>query len=155
MAAKESVLYYSPEKNEKTRKVKSVLVRCGIRIRNITSEQFGEQVGTLAGRAEFPGKLRPDAQEEAGTADGGRPDAGKEADGGGGDSAPALFPGEFLVLCNFTDAGMDRLLRELRRAGTPVELKAVLTETNCAWSFEKLYREVCREHDALMEKEKN
>lgn len=49
MTGRETVLYYSPNKDAKTRKVKSVLVRLGIRIKNISEEQFGAQVGTLAG----------------------------------------------------------------------------------------------------------
>ena len=43
---------------------------------------------------------------------------------------------EMLVMKNFTNRRIDELLVGLRRAGVPkVELKAVVTETNCGWSF--------------------
>lgn len=48
--AKELVLYYTPEKSDADRLLKGVLVRMGIRIRNITPEQTAEKVGG-AGRA--------------------------------------------------------------------------------------------------------
>ena len=47
--AKELVLYYTPEKSDADRLLKGVLVRMGIRIRNITPEQTAEKVGALAG----------------------------------------------------------------------------------------------------------
>ena len=41
---KEMVLYYTPEKSADDQKRKGVLVRLGIRIRNIAPEQAGQQV---------------------------------------------------------------------------------------------------------------
>ena len=40
---KEMVLYYTPEKTSDDQKRKGVLVRLGIRIRNIAPEQAGQQ----------------------------------------------------------------------------------------------------------------
>ncbi len=135
MAARETVLYYySPGNEEKVRRVKSVLVRLGIRIKNITLEQFGEQVGTLSGLVAFPGKWETDRK--------GQENSEKE-------QLPADPAEEVLVLCNFTTAALDGLFRELRKCHAEVALKAVLTETNQAWTFSKLYEEVRREHEAL------
>ena len=50
-ARKELVLYYTPEKSDADRLLKGVLVRMGVRIRNLTPEQTGEKVGALAGLA--------------------------------------------------------------------------------------------------------
>ena len=44
---KELVLYYTPEKSDADRLLKGVLVRMGIRIRNIAPEQTSEKVGVL------------------------------------------------------------------------------------------------------------
>ncbi len=145
MTGKETVLYYSPLKDAKTRKVKSVLVRLGIRIKNITEEQFQEQVGTLAGLMEFAGKRMDEASQ---------PEINEKRQDGIGkselsDAEALVIPEEVLVLCNFTEAGLDRLLRELRKSNASVALKAVLTETNCAWSFYELYQEVRREHESM------
>ncbi len=128
MTGRETVLYYSPNKDAKTRKVKSVLVRLGIRIKNISEEQFGERVGTLAGVSVFDTEQLSEYNDE---------------------NYNRKIPEEVLVLCNFTEAGLDRLLRELRKSNASVALKAVLTETNCAWSFYELYQEVRMEHESM------
>ena len=49
-AAREKVLYYNPEKSDKIRIVKSVLVRMGIRIRNIDADEIGRGLTVLPGR---------------------------------------------------------------------------------------------------------
>ena len=46
---REMVLYYNPDQSPYASKLKGVLVRMGIRIKNIAPEQTGELVGTLAG----------------------------------------------------------------------------------------------------------
>ena len=54
-ARKEMVLYYQPEKDRqsgndtKAAKLKAVLVRMGIRIKNISPDQVNHTVGYLAG----------------------------------------------------------------------------------------------------------
>ena len=48
-ARHELVLYYNPEVSSKVMKLKGVLVRMGVRIRNVAPEQVLQQVGTLAG----------------------------------------------------------------------------------------------------------
>lgn len=123
--AREMVLYYDPEKTEKTRILKSVLVRMGIRIRNIGTEQTGQKVGYLAGLEGFA-----------------------EQPGEPGEELPAIRE-EMMVLYGFSSSRLDELLRQLRRAGASVALKAVLTESNCAWSFYKLYEEIRAEHEMM------
>ena len=46
---KEVVLYYNPGNAPKPALMKSVLVRMGIRIKNVTNEQTGETIGSLLG----------------------------------------------------------------------------------------------------------
>ena len=123
--ARELVLYYSPETTDKIRILKSVLVRMGIRIRNIGPEQAGQKVGYLAGIEGFA-----------------------EQPGEPGEDLPVI-PEEMLVLHGFSSSRLDELLRQLRRAGASVALKAVLTESNCAWSFHQLYEEIRAEHEMM------
>lgn len=125
---REMVLYYTPEKTDKVRRIKSVLVRMGIRIRNIDESQTGEQVGYLAGMDGFSGDAK---QEAEGTA--------------------VPVEQEMLVLIHFTQRRLDELLKNLRRADASVALKAVATETNCTWSFSKLYEEIKKEHEMMMQ----
>lgn len=59
---------------------------------------------------------------------------------------------EFMLLCALGDRQLDRLLADLRRAGVSVPYKAVLTEQNKSWPFEKLMGKVVREHALLARK---
>ncbi|WP_313152453.1 DUF3783 domain-containing protein [Lacrimispora sp.] len=128
-ARKEMVLYYQPEKNRqsgndtKAAKLKAVLVRMGIRIKNISPDQVGQTIGYLAG---FDGFEETEQMES--------PDVEEE----------------ILVMKNFSNRRIDELLSNLRRAGVPkIDLKAVITDTNCKWKFYDLYLELKEEHDAM------
>lgn len=136
MAAKEMVLYYQPEREKeagnasKAAKLKGVLIRMGVRIKNITPDQTGLTVGCLAGIDGF---------DESG------PEEGTEV--------PEIDE-EMLVMKNFTNRRIDELLMGLRRAGVPkIELKAVVTETNCGWTFYALYEELKKEREAMTKKD--
>ncbi|MDR1549647.1 MAG: DUF3783 domain-containing protein [Hungatella sp.] len=128
-ARKEMVLYYQPEKDRqsgndtKAAKLKAVLVRMGIRIKNISPDQVNQTVGYLAG---FDGFEETEQME-----------------------CPDLEE-EILVMKNFSSRRIDELLSNLRRAGVPkIDLKAVITDTNCKWKFYDLYLELKEEHDAM------
>lgn len=125
-AGREKVLYYNPEKSDKIRIVKSVLVRMGIRIRNIDADEVDQKVGYLAG---LDGFVREEGQ---------------------GKIAPAV-PEEMMVLYGFDNSRLDGLLRQLRKEKASVALKAVLTESNCSWSFRQLYEEIRAEHEMMMQ----
>ena len=136
MAAKEMVLYYQPEREKeagnasKAAKLKGVLIRMGIRIKNITPEQTGQTVGYLAG---FDGFDERETEE--------------------GTVLPELEE-EMLVMKNFTNRRIDELLAGLRRACVPkVELKAVVTDTNFGWTFYALYEELKKEREAMTKKD--
>ncbi|HCD43583.1 MAG TPA: DUF3783 domain-containing protein [Lachnoclostridium sp.] len=123
------VLYYQPEKDRqsgndtKAAKLKAVLVRMGIRIKNISPDQVGQTIGYLAG---FDGFEETEQMES--------PDVEEE----------------ILVMKNFSNRRIDELLSNLRRAGVPkIDLKAVITDTNCKWKFYDLYLELKEEHDAM------
>lgn len=133
---KETVLYYNPGDPETAKHValmKSVLVRMGIRIRNVGPDQIHETVGYLAGLEGYPSR-----EEAKGMLD------GQE------DETPLAIPVEVMVLKQFSDRRLDELLMNLRRAKVPrIRLKAVLTEHNSHWSFYQLYEELRKEHEAM------
>lgn len=122
---KETVLYFSPKKTPQTAALKGLLIRMGIRIRNIAPEQVQEQVGVLAGAAGF---------EKSGTKSTANPEALEK------------LQEEMLVLCNFSEARLDALLQGMRRSGIRIALKAMLTESNAGWTFLQLYEELLEEH---------
>lgn len=122
----EMVLFYTPENTERTRKLKGIFVRLGIRIRNISPEQMGETVGFLAGLEGY-----------------GPAEAGEDF------PAPAE---EMLVMKNFTSRKIDELILAIRKAGLKkIELKAVVTPTNAGWTFYKLYEEIREERRQVLE----
>ena len=53
---KETVLYYTPQPTKQSRTLKGILVRMGIRIRNISPQQVNQTVGMLAGVPGFEEK---------------------------------------------------------------------------------------------------
>lgn len=171
---KELVLYYTPEKSADDQKLKGVLVRLGIRIRNITPDQIYQKVGYLAGlpgfeeepdteskEAELKETGRKEAgQKEAGQKEAGRKEAGqKEAgqkaaeqqeEGFSGGNVPAQIPEKVLVLHGFGERKLNEMLNQFRKAKVPpIALKAVLTEHNCGWSFYELYQELRQEHEKM------
>lgn len=121
---REMVLYYNPVQTPDVAKLKGVLVRMGVRIKNIQSEQVMQTVGYLAGIAGF--------QEQ---------------------EIPEVLPvieEEMLVMRGFTSRRVDELLMNLRKAGVPkIALKAVVTESNCTWTFYHLYEEIKEEHEKM------
>ena len=50
-----------------------------------------------------------------------------------------------LVMCDFSEKQVDRLLLELRRKEVKIDHKAVLTKTNKDWDINHLYFEMRRE----------
>ena len=128
----ETVLYYNPGRPEKMKHVammKSVLVRMGVRIKNIGPEQVLEKVGYLAGMEGYEA-----AKESAGAVPGKLP----------------VIPEEVMVLKQFSGQRLDMLLSGLRGAGVPrIALKAVLTEHNSDWTFYHLYQELKEEHETM------
>lgn len=151
MAAREMVLYYQPEAERqkgnasKAAKLKGVLIRMGVRIKNIETDQLGQKIGYLAG---VDGFTESDSKREENQA-GAEPKAQEEASASPR-SVPPMVEEEILVMKNFTSRRIDLLLSEFKKAGVPkINLKAVVTETNCNWTFYDLYEELKKEHEAM------
>ena len=139
---KEMVLYYNPGSGPHVAKLKGVLVRMGVRIKNINPDQVNQKVGYLAGLPGFTEieaqpmdtevERRPaDTEIEAEPVD-------TEVERGPADTevTAVSMDEEMLVMKNFTSRRMDELLMNLRKAGVPrIALKAVITEQNSHWTF--------------------
>lgn len=120
----ETVLYYNPGNAPKPAVMKSVLVRMGVRIKNIREEQLGETIGSLLGIEK------------------------KEKTEGTAPAGP--LEEQMLVLYRFSGNRLDQLLYGLRKAGVPkIELKAVVTEKNSRWTMYELYEELKKEREAF------
>lgn len=120
-ASREKVLYFEPQPSEQTAALKTVLVRMGVRIKNVEAASAGQTVGFLLGRKGF---AESDAPAEA-------------------PSAPML------VLDGFTEKRLEILLREMKAHGVSVPYKAIVTEHNIGWSLSALFAELVREHEVM------
>ena len=126
----ELVLYYStgdPRMKKQEMMMKSVLVRMGVKIRNVAPDQVMESVGYLSGVPGFEKRevlQQPEAEEKI----------------------PQITE-QMLVMKDFTSRRIDTLLLNLRKAKVPkINLKAIVTEQNAGWSFYHLYEEIGEEH---------
>lgn len=125
------------------RMLKSVLVRLGVRIKNIGPDQVTEKVGYLAGLPGYEAEKEL-LQNESGD------ETEREVLAGKLDENLPYIGQDVLVMKNFTSGRIDVLLAALRKAGVPkIALKAVLTPQNADWSFYQLYQELVKEHQAM------
>ena len=126
----ELVLYYStgdPRMKKQEMMMKSVLVRMGVKIRNVAPDQVMESLGYLAG---VPGFEKREVLQQS------------EAE----EKIPQITE-QMLVMKDFTSRRIDTLLLNLRKAKVPkINLKAIVTEQNAGWSFYHLYEEIGEEH---------
>jgi len=120
----ETVLLYNPKNSEKARKMKVVLLRMGVRIKNVTEDMLQQSVGTILGIEGFENIASPEAKGET--------------------------EEEVLVMFGFTNGRIDTMLREFKKARIPrVNLKAIVTDHNVRWTFAALIDELQKEHEAM------
>ena len=107
---------------EKLGRLRVLALRLGIGVRVVEPEKFGLPVGALAGVLNAP-----ETVEEA-----------------------EPFADEMLVMAHFRPGMLDAFLNGFRQSRIPpVKLKAMLTETNAAWSAARLHREIRAEHEQM------
>ena len=147
---KETVLYYTPQPTKQSRTLKGILVRMGIRIRNISPQQVNQTIGMLAGVPGFEEKADAatdtltENKTNAGALSGADPSADTVKT-----SLSSFIPEEVLVLHQFSEQRLDALLHALRKANVRIALKAIVTEQNCGWTFYQLYEEIRQEHEKM------
>ena len=128
MAVRGSALLYNFTDKARTDKVKFIFVLMGIKIRNVPREDYLQPMGALSGAVQME-----------------RTDEVYEGEG---------FGEEMLVICNLTDAQMNRMLAYFRKEGIRIPLKAALTPTNMNWNSIELHDELVREHEAVQKQVK-
>lgn len=107
---------------EENKKLKSLCEMVGLRLRKVLPEEYGQPVGSFAGV--MP---RVDGAEEQ-----------KE------------LSGKMLVFAFVSDRQLNVMLSSMKTARIAIgSYKAVLTETNAAWTVPTLFVELCREREEL------
>lgn len=115
------VLLYNLD-SAKLQKIRFLLVKLGLRAREVSPAEYGHPIGYLAGLEGF--EAAQEVPEEH-------------------------FRQEMLVMAGLSSPQFSALLEGLRQIRATVALKAVLTETNASWSSLRLQRELAAEHAAL------
>jgi len=107
---------------EKRRKIRLLAMRLTIRVRNVEPEEYGQTLAALCGLepvSPAPGPAQP-------------------------------FADEMLVLAHFPAELLNRFLYGFRKDDIPpVELKAILTDSNMRWTSATLREQLKEEHEAL------
>ena len=106
---------------EKLGRLRFLCLRLGIGVQIVEQRAFGCAVGELV-------------------AGGAKPARGKWAP----------FTDEMLVMAHFRPGMLDAFLGGFREMGiAPIPLKAMLTETNAAWTLERLHAALREEHEQM------
>jgi hypothetical protein len=126
----EIVLLYNLDNTDKGRKVKFTLIRLGIRIKNISKEQYNQAVGALAGMKEHT------LVDEDYTGEG--------------------FEEEMIVMKGLSSSRIDQMLLQFRKNDiSKINLKAIITPSNQTWNSIQLYEEIKKEHEEMSGKTKS
>lgn len=121
-----AVLLYNLDNSERGRKIKFILVRMGVRIKNVKKEDYLKPIGALAGLAGV--------------------EAGDSVYDGPG------FMEEMLVMKGFTGLQIDDMILRFRKERLDkINLKAVMTDTNKTWDSITLYENLKEEHEQMTE----
>ena len=123
---KEMVLLYNVRNKPFTPKLKSILLRLGIKIKVVAPNEFSVPIGTLIGTT--AASSSPTAED-------------------------CSFSDEMIVMVGFTNARLDLFLKALRKDGILIPLKAILTPQNSTWNALELRNELAKEHKKMVELE--
>lgn len=153
----EIVLYYTPSPTRQSRILKGILVRMGIRIRNVTPEQTNLTVGALVGLPGFESKddsnelAEPKSENNTNEWTGSKSNGTADCCSAEPSTEANVIPEEVLVLHQFSEQRLDALLYALRKEKIRIALKAIVTEQNCSWTFTQLYEELKEEHAKMQQ----
>lgn len=107
---------------EENKKLRMLCEMVGLRLRKVLPAEYGQPVGTFAGV--MPKTEQPAPQNE--------------------------LSGKMLVFAFVSDRQLNVMLSGIKTARIAIgSYKAVLTETNAAWTAPELFAELCKEREEL------
>ena len=122
---KATVLLINFKDKQKQQTIQRALLPLGVKMKVITQEEFGQPIGYLAGMKKIASLEMSEEKME--------------------------LEKEMLVFAAIDGDLLQYILQTLRKAGVPVDYKAVLTEHNLTWNCVQLYRELELEHLAYQQ----
>ena len=122
---KATVLLINFKDKQKQQTIQRALLPLGVKMKVITQEEFGQPIGYLAGMKKIASVEMSEEKME--------------------------LEKEMLVFAAIDGDLLQYILQTLRKAGVPVDYKAVLTEHNITLNCVQLYRELELEHLAYQQ----
>ena len=122
---KATVLLINFKDKQKQQTIQRALLPLGVKMKVITQEEFGQPIGYLAGMKKIASVEMSEEKME--------------------------LEKEMLVFAAIDGDLLQYILQTLRKAGVPVDYKAVLPEHNLTWNCVQLYRELELEHLAYQQ----
>ena len=120
------ILFYNVSPS-KINIIRPVLSMMGIGIKCIDDEQINCTVGALA----YPDLFKDDCEPN------------------NNEIQFDSFDEEFMLLCGFDRASLDKILNFMKKKKISISLKAMMTETNKEWRIVKLINEIKAERDEI------
>ena len=119
----ETVLLYNIP-NDKSRKLRMLMVRMGMRFRVVDPTDYDKPIGLLAGIKDATLE-NPEAEVQT-------------------------FQDEMMIMRGFSSSRLDAFLQGMRKAGIEkINYKAIVTPTNMRWNSWQLYLEIKEEHEEM------
>lgn len=160
---KETVLLFNITSRESRLKIGKALLPMNITVKAVTSEDYSQSIGYLAGMKDMERRNKDIENNE---------DIENNKDLENNEAEPTSLEsktteptaseanisyndlaGEMIVMAGLSGARMEQVLQALRKAGVLKScLKAVLTDTNRFWNAFKLYEELKSEYDTMHNK---
>lgn len=109
---------------ERGRKIRFAAMGLGIKLRNVDETEYRQPLAALCGLTEAGKDIAPEGQVAE----------------------------EMLVMAGFPDGLVSLFLQAFRKMKLPpVQLKAILTDTNAEWNSVRLHQELCAEREAFLQ----
>ncbi len=140
---RETILLFHFTDKDRRNKLMRALLPLRMKVKEISSDDYGRQMGYLAGMKEFAPEREQDAAEQLQTE--GQP----QMEDISAQNPSQEFPGEMMVMAGLGGGRIDQVLRAVRKSGISVPYKAVLTEANQKWNAWELFAEIKKEHETM------
>ena len=124
----ETLVYYAAGNEEKEKWMEHLAKKRGAGCRAVYPIQTGQQVGFLAGLADYTERTLSLLE------------------------LPPRIEEEMLILNGFAGKKLDALLSARREEKLTVPLKAVVTEHNVSWTLAALYAEIVEERSEMLKR---
>ena len=128
---RETILLINFQDKDRLRDIQMMAMAVKVRVKVVKNEEYLKPVGVLAGVKGISTEEKENKEELA------------------------ELEKEMMIFAGLTETHLNQMLFLMRKSKmTPVDYKAILTETNRSWTVPELYKELEREHEAVTARQK-